>query len=134
MYYMIPQVGSPWAMKLAVGNLAIAPDLGRFMQISADIANSISGAAGLEASFERRGDEWQQQLKLATRICKCKKQLAVANIKIEIAKRDLTIHNKNIQHNQEVYDYYVNRFSNLGLYNFYLVTQGYLSPCLSNCF
>ncbi len=46
------------------------------------------------------------------------KQLLAAQFKIDIAKRELTVHNKNVQQNEEVMNFFKNKFTNLGLYQY----------------
>ena len=118
--HLLPQIGSPFAITFGgeeVGDSMV--DMAGFMRANAEIANSISASAGLTASRERRDDEWQQQLILAEQdMQQMQKQLLAAQFKIDIAKRELTVHNKNVQQNEEVMNFFKNKFTNLGLYQY----------------
>jgi len=73
----------------------------------------------MEGGFQRREQEWQQQLKLAQQEYKqVQQQLAAAGFKTKIAERDLQVHQRNIEHNKEINDFYKNKFTNLGMYRY----------------
>jgi hypothetical protein len=116
----LPSVGNPFAMKyggkeLNAGEYAFARATGTL----ADIADNIAILAGLEASHKRREQEWGNQLKLAQQEHKQSSiQLLAAEIRQQIAEQDLTIHEKNIEQADELFDFYKNKFTNLGLYNY----------------
>lgn len=116
----LPQIGSPFAMKyggveLKSGTKSLADATGAL----AAIADNIAILAGLEASHQRREQEWKQQLKLSEQEYKqVNQQLIAAEIRQQIAERDLEIHEKNMEQVDELYDFYKNKFTNLGLYNY----------------
>jgi len=84
----------------------------------ASVADAIASSAGLEASFERRSQDWGFQLKLSTQeLEQIEKQIIAADIRIEIAEKDREIHKKNIEQSKELYDFYKDKFTKLGLYN-----------------
>ncbi len=122
--FLIPQLGSPFAMKYGgqeIGNSgqAFAVASGAM----ADIASAIAASAGLEATFERREQEWKHNVELADRELKqIDRQLAAASIRQQIANRSLDIHDKNIEQAKEIYDFYSHKFSNYGLYTWLSTT------------
>jgi len=116
----LPQVGSPFAMKY--GGQELKNGTGRLADATgtlAAIADNIAILAGLEASHQRREQDWRQQLKLAQQEYKQTDfQLLAADIRQQIAEKDLEIHEKNIEQSDELYDFYKGKFTNLGLYNY----------------
>jgi hypothetical protein len=118
--YLIPEVGCPFAMKY--GGKQIADSAEAFAEVVASavkIAEAISASAGLEATFQRREQEWKHQLKITKQEYKqVEKQVLVAEIRSLIAERDLEIHEKNMEQADELNDFYKNKFTNLGLYNY----------------
>lgn len=116
--YLAPQFGSPFSMKYGGKELG---DSGvtwsELFRTIAEISDSISASAGLEATFERREQEWKHQLELADRELKqLERQLAAAKIRQQIANRSLDIHDKNIEQAKEIYDFYADKFTSFGLY------------------
>ncbi len=116
--YLVPQFGSPFALKYGgkeKGDSASAWS-GYFNRI-ASLAEAVSSSAGLEASFQRREQEWKHQKDMADdELEQIEKDIAAAEIRKEIAEDSLTIHKKDIEQLQEVYDFYRDKFSHLGLY------------------
>lgn len=118
--YLIPQVGSPFAMKY--GGKEIGDSATAFAEVvasSVKIAQAISASAGLESSFQRREQEWKQQLLLAQQELKqIEKQQLAAEVRMFIAEKDLEIHEKNMEQADELDEFYRDKFTNLGLYNY----------------
>ncbi|MEN8249898.1 MAG: neuraminidase-like domain-containing protein [Bacteroidota bacterium] len=118
-FYMLPQLGSPFAMKW--GGKEQGDSLtawGNFFSSLASISESIAASAGLEAGFERRSQDWRFQLKLSTQeLEQIQKQIIAAEIRIEIAEKDYEINTKNIEQSKELYDFNKDKFTKLGLYN-----------------
>lgn len=82
-----------------------------------------ANAAGLEANFQRREQEWNHQLVLAQQELKqVEQQRLAADIRQQIAEKDLEIHEKNMEQADELHDFYKNKFTNLGLYNYLSTT------------
>jgi hypothetical protein len=74
--------------------------------------------AGLTASFKRRGEEWSLQLGQAEReVGRIDRDLAAAEIRLEIAKRELDNHDRQVEHAEEIDAYHRNKFSNRELYD-----------------
>jgi hypothetical protein len=70
------------------------------------------------ASHERRWDEWQLQLRIAQKeLLQIEKQITAAEIRQQIAEKELDNHNLQRTHAQEVADHLRGKFSNQELYN-----------------
>jgi hypothetical protein len=118
--FLVPQTGSPFSMNY--GGRELGENLNSMAGIynsMYSIAEAISGSAGLEAGFQRREQEWNQQLRLAKQELKqVEQQRLAAEIRQLIAEKDLEIHDTNIDQADEIYEFYKNKFTNLGLYNY----------------
>ncbi len=118
--YLIPQVGSPFSMKFGGKELGDSTT-GIANQITAlaSAQNVIASTASAEGSNQRREQEWKQQLKLARQeIKQTKQQLLAAGIRVNLAEKDIEIHETSINQTKELYDFYKNKFTGLSLYNF----------------
>ncbi len=117
---LIPNVGAPTAMTFGGEQLVGASANGaRIIRSLAQLASIISSSAGLEASFKRREQDWEFQKKTAEQeIKQVQQQIAAATIRLAIAEKDLEIHEKQIEQAEEVHDFYKNKFTGLGLYNY----------------
>jgi hypothetical protein len=118
--FLLPQVGSPFSMKYGgkeVGDSlltwsAVVGIIGQVADITGSIARMASG-------FERRAEGWEYQQKLAEHDLKIiDKELAVAELRNTIASQSLDLHEKAIEQQDEVMDFFGNKFSNLGLYTY----------------
>jgi hypothetical protein len=122
---LLPDVGSPFAMKYGGTQLSGSWEgWASWSQTMASIANEISSSAGLEATFQRREQEWENQLKLSNQeLVQVEQQLLAAEIRQLIAEKDLEIHKKNMEQAGEVHDFYKkDKFTSLGLYNYLSTT------------
>lgn len=121
---LIPNLGAPTAITYGGDQLGHSSDM--FSTTFSHTANKFqrsSDASGLEASNQRREEEWKFQLKIAEQELKAFEiQLEVAKIRIAIAEKDLEIHQKNIEQSQELYNFYKEKFSNIGLYTYHANT------------
>ena len=118
--YLIPQTGSPVAMTYGGRELgAFASAVARGMHTDSSINESKSSSSAVEASFKRREQDWVQQLKLAQQeIKQIEQQLLAAEIRKSIDEKDQEIHVKNIEQSIELDEFYKNKFTNLGMYDF----------------
>lgn len=116
----LPQIGSPFAMKyggqeLKNGTKSLQDATGTL----AAIADNVAVLAGMEAGHQRRDQEWRQQLSQAKQELKQISQLVLAaDVHQQIAAKELEIHEKLMDQLDELNDFYKNKFTNLGLYNF----------------
>lgn len=68
--------------------------------------------------YQRRKGEWEQErTNIAFELQEIDQQIAIANIRLNMAEHELTVHNRIIQQNQEIADFYRRKFSNEQLYN-----------------
>jgi Tc toxin complex TcA C-terminal TcB-binding domain len=119
--YLIPQFGSPLAMKFGGKEWGDSAGHGQAEAIdtAAKILESVSESAGIRANFQRREEEWNHQLKLATQELKqMDNQVLASDIRVKIAEKEIENHNKDIEQTNELDEFYKNKFTNLGLYNY----------------
>ena len=89
----------------------------------AAVANQIASSAGLEASWDRREQEWSKQLLLAEQeLTQVEQQRLAADIRQLIAQKDLENHEKQMEQADELDAFYKNKFTNLGLYTYLSTT------------
>ena len=115
---LVPNLGAPTAM--TYGGIQISKSMHNyavFMNSLAQLAGALSSSAGLEASFQRRAQDWKFQLKTAEQELKqVQQQVAAAAIRKAIAEKDLEIHEKQMEQAAEVHDFYKDKFTSLELY------------------
>jgi hypothetical protein len=116
--HLVPETGSPFAMKY--GGIATGSSVLDFAIATGNLANlaeNVSTSAGLEAGFQRREEDWKHQVQLADHDLKqLEKQLTAAQFRKEIAERSLTLHQATLSQEEEIFEFYKDRFTNLGLY------------------
>ncbi len=116
--HLLPQLGSPFAMKY--GGIELGTSMARMhggTGLLACVAHAVAASAGLEARNDRRREEWQFQRDQAKdELSQLQKRLDIANIGQELAQHAIAIHEKNIAQNDELLEYYNDKFSGLGLY------------------
>ena len=116
---LLPNLGAPVA--ITYGGVQLkegARGFGYSMQALAQVLESISASAGLEATFQRRDEDWQQQKKLADKeLENVKKQIDSAKARLASARRSLEVHNKSVAQAEEIFQYYQDKFSSYGLYS-----------------
>jgi Salmonella virulence plasmid 28. len=121
---LIPQIGSPFAMKY--GGQELSESVKGFaegIRSTALFADKLAASSGLEAGFDRRSAGWKHQKKLLEyEKTQTEKNLVAAEIKRDILIEARQIHQKQIEHNQEVMDFYGDKFSNLGLHTWLSTT------------
>ena len=117
---LIAQIGSPFAITFGGQQLwACYKGFAEWAMGLASACETAAGAAGLEGTFQRRSQDWQQQLKLATEEMKqLTKQVFAAQVRLQIAQRELQIHEKQIDQSNEIHDFLKSKFTNIGLYTF----------------
>jgi len=123
-FHILPDIGSPFAMKY--GGSQTGQSVHKFavaIRALADLSEAVSASAGLEATFQRRDDEWKHQKNLADKeLANIEKQITAAQIRVEITTKSLEVHDKTIEQAEEVYEFYRDKFSSLGRYT-WLSTQ-----------
>lgn len=117
---LIPQVGSPFAMKY--GGLELGDSANRFanaLDATAKIADNVAILAGLEGSHQRREEDWKFQLATATHdLLAIGEQLRSSEIAVAMSEYDLEIHETNIEQYKELYEFYTSKFSGFKHYTF----------------
>lgn len=118
--YLIPQVGSPFAMKYGGQELGHSGvEFAQWTSSMAGIADAVSASAGLEAGNQRREQEWQFQLKTATQeLVSIGQQIRNAEISVTLAELDLELHNTNIEQYKELHEFYTTKFTDYKHYTF----------------
>lgn len=87
------------------------------MQTVASFTSALSGMTGTMGGYSRRQEEWDFQKGLAEReITQIDKQIASAEIRVEIAKRELENHERQVKHSQEVDEHLRRKFTSKELY------------------
>ncbi|MBK8404436.1 MAG: hypothetical protein IPL25_10230 [Saprospiraceae bacterium] len=92
--HLVPQVGAPTSMKYGGKEIGDSiNDAGDAIGLVAQLAQIVSSSAGLEASFQRRKQDWEFQLKLSEQELKqVQQQIISAQIRLAMAEKDLEIH------------------------------------------
>lgn len=91
------------------------------------IAHAASSSFGIEAGNQRRKQEWKQQLKVAQQELKqVDQQILAAEIRIQINEQDLVVYEQQVEQAKELHDFYKNKLTKLGLYNYHATTLGRL--------
>ena len=116
--YLVPQVGSPFAMKYGGREIGESGTTwSEVFQTSAQIFDEVSALAGLAAGFQRREEDWQHQADLADHeLNELDRQIKATEIRLDIANKTMEIHEKTIEQQDEIYEFYCDKFSNIGLY------------------
>jgi Tc toxin complex TcA C-terminal TcB-binding domain/Neuraminidase-like domain/Putative peptidoglycan binding domain/Salmonella virulence plasmid 28.1kDa A protein len=127
-FYLAPQLGSPFSLNYGGKQLGKSTQtFAEFIASGVKTLEMISSSASLIASFQRREEEWNHQFKLAQQELKqVEQQRLAAEIRAAIAEKDLEIHEKNIEQTNELDEFYKNKFTNLGLYNYLSTTMSRL--------
>lgn len=115
---LIPQAGSPFAMTYGGVQLKGLPASIAFaLQLTADVANLVATSASLEAGWDRRSEDWTFQRDQASdELSQIEKQIEAARIGRDLAEHAIKLHEKSIEHNEELREYYEDKFSSLGFY------------------
>jgi hypothetical protein len=107
---MFPDWGGQQAHKLLA-------HFAQFFGTIASMQDSIAASAGLEAGFSRREEGWKFQKKQAEKeLEEIDVQIRVADLRIEIADQAVKIHERSIDQQQEILDYFHDKFTEVGLY------------------
>ena len=122
---LVPQAGSPFAMKYGGVELSGASKgFAAAMDTGAAASEALAASSGLEAGFDRRADGWVHQKKLLKyELSQAQKNLTAAEIRRDLLIEAQKIHERNLEHNQDMLDFYGEKFSNLGLYTYLSATM-----------
>lgn len=104
---------------------------GMFGQLSG-IQQSKSSKSGIKGGWERRAQEWQLQIQQAEKeLEKVEKDIISAEIRLAMAENDLKNHELQMEHNQEVFAFMEDKFTNEQLYAW---MKGQLSSLYHNAY
>ncbi len=79
--------------------------------------NQSSSLASTIAQFQRRQEDWELQEKMANwDVQQIEEQIKAAQVRIEMAKAELDVHNKSMEHSCEVEQFLKGKFTNQELY------------------
>jgi hypothetical protein len=122
--FLIPQQGSPFSMTYGGRELGQASAAGgQWMGSNAAILDTLSASAGSEATFQRRASEWQQTLTQAQgELRQIEQQRLASEKRATIAQNELDIHQTTIDQADEIFAFYGEKFTKLGLYNYLATT------------
>lgn len=82
-----------------------------------NIANNQANMTAVSASYTRRTEDWGLQLKLAQyEVTSIKIQKAINDIHVQNATTDLAVQNQSITNNQNLQQFYANKFTNREMY------------------
>lgn len=117
---LLPQIGSPFSMKYGGQELKNGTEGLRVAAgAMAAIADNVAILAGMEAGNMRREQDWKQQLKTARQEHRQMTQSVIAaEIRHRIAEKELALHEQAMEQLEETHDFYKNKFTRLGLYNY----------------
>lgn len=111
--------GSPVTIATTGGQQAsnVANSGAKAYEVLASVFNMIVSLSGTMGSYERRWDEWKLQEQLADKeLLQIEKQLLAADIRYQIAEKELENHEIQRENTQEVHSYMQNKFTNEELY------------------
>jgi len=122
--HLIPQLGSPFAMKW--GGKELGDSFGGFARALHAVGESVgqvASSAALEAGYVRREQGWRQQLAAAEdELSEVEQQIVVAELRRDIAQESIALHQTAIAQTDEIIAFYQDRFTNLGLYTYLSTT------------
>ncbi|KWK14000.1 toxin [Burkholderia stagnalis] len=116
--FLVPDVGSPFAM--TYGGREIGSSLHAAATVFDILAQTTKGVGEVSQTvggFERRDQDWQQQLIQASfDVEVLDSQIRAANLQLQIAQHQLSIHRRNQDNAVEVDDFLRRKFTNAELY------------------
>jgi hypothetical protein len=117
----LPQVTVTCCPAVEVGGKQGVDAMSSLSSSTMAIASGLRGGASAlstSASYQRRKQEWTQQHKSAElELDALEKQILGAEIRIDIARRELRNHELQIRHSAEVWSWMQSKFTNHELYN-----------------
>src|SRR5439155_25415079 len=104
----------------------LGPDLrayGSAYRLRSDLESYKANTASIKGGYERRSAEWDFQVTTATKeLAQLDKQIAAAQLRVDIANEELTNHNTQVDNATAVYDLMKSKYTNQDLYS-WMVTQ-----------
>src|SRR5213075_1243375 len=91
---------------------------GRYLGAQASIIGTVAGMTATLAGYQRRAEEWDLQINLVNKeLDQIDKQLLAAEIRVELANKELAMHKLQLRQAQEVDTFMRTKFSNQELYD-----------------
>ena len=133
--HLIPQVGSPFAMKYGGDEVGSSADSFAFgARAIGDLANAVASSAAMEASFSRRDQGWGHDIDQTTgSLAQIDKEIAAAELRRDIAERNIELHDLAVQQAQDLADFAHDKFTDLGLYTWMAGTLRQIHRDAFNC-
>ncbi len=104
----------------------------RYFGMLSSMTSYSANAALTNAGYQRRSDDWKQQSELAVKELKqIEKQILAAQIREQIAERDLRNHEQQIDNARQVEEFYRNKYTQEELYGW---MQGEISTLYFQCY
>ncbi len=118
--HLIPQLGSPFAMKYGgVETGWSAKSFAVGVKATGDFADALSSSAGVEAGFNRREQGWNEQVAAADdELAEIDLQLVGARLRRDITEQGMKVHERSVEQADEVLEMYQDHFTDVGLYSF----------------
>ena len=118
--HLIPQLGSPFAMKYGgVETGWSAKSFAVGVRATGEFADALSSSAALEAGFNRREQGWEQQVAAADdELAEIDVQLTGARLRRDVAEQGMKIHDRSLEQADEVLELYQDHFTDVGLYTY----------------
>ena len=116
---IIPDLGAPTAMKFGGSQLGAAGRaVAEGLNAAAGFNEMAASRAGMEASNQRRDQEWKHQVQTAKlEISQIQLQITAAGIRRDIAVQSRQVHQKTIDQAEEIFEFFRDKFSNFDRYN-----------------
>lgn len=85
---------------------------------TAGILSHSASIAATVAQYQRRAQDWELQVNMADwDTQQIETQIEAAKVRIELAKAELDVHHKSIEHSRQVEQFYKDKFTNKDLYH-----------------
>ncbi|HEV7759368.1 MAG TPA: hypothetical protein VGO78_10275, partial [Acidimicrobiales bacterium] len=110
---VIPDAGAPTAMKFGGSQLGAAGRaVAEGLNAMAAFQDSMASRSGVEASSQRRDQDWRFQAETARRdIAQLDTQITAAEIRRDIAQRALDVHEQTVVQTEEMFEFFRDKFS-----------------------
>ncbi len=104
----------------------------RALGVLAALANTAGSMSATMGGYQRRADEWQLQVNLASKeLEQIDKQIAAADIRTAIAQKELDNHDKQIENAAAIEDFLRDKYTNQDLYDWMV---GQISAVYFQCY
>jgi hypothetical protein len=115
---LLPTLGAPTSIKYGGTELGRSTKgWSKMFSDTAKLLDVMSASVGLEAAFERRREGWEHQRMLAVQeLEQIERQITAAELRVQIAERALEMHQNAMTEQEEIIDFFRDKFSNTGLY------------------